>query len=72
MKIYYPYPSDKPEKKYYIITKSEKKYILALLECLILQYIKMKIVKIDIFSAMKKMNLNFGINQELTPLHFGL
>jgi hypothetical protein len=25
MKIYYPYPSDKPEKKYYIITKSGKK-----------------------------------------------
>jgi hypothetical protein len=25
MKIYYPYKSDKPEKKYYIITKSDKK-----------------------------------------------
>ena len=25
MKYYFPYPSDKPEKKYYIITKSEKK-----------------------------------------------
>ena len=25
MKYYYPYKSDKPEKKYYIITKSEKK-----------------------------------------------
>ena len=28
MKYYYPYKSDKPEKKYYIITKSERKYIL--------------------------------------------
>ncbi len=25
MKYYFPYKSDKPEKKYYIITKSEKK-----------------------------------------------
>ena len=25
MKIYYPYKSDKPDKKYYIITKSGKK-----------------------------------------------
>jgi hypothetical protein len=25
MKLYYPYKSDKPEKKYYIITKSGKK-----------------------------------------------
>ena len=25
MKIYYPYPSDKPEKKYYIITKDNKR-----------------------------------------------
>ena len=25
MKYYFPYPSDKPEKKYYIITKNEKK-----------------------------------------------
>ena len=25
MKTYWPYKSDKPEKKYYIITKSEKK-----------------------------------------------
>ena len=25
MKIYYPYPSDKPDKKYYIITKDNKR-----------------------------------------------
>ena len=25
MKIHYPYPSDKPEKKYYIITKDNKR-----------------------------------------------
>ena len=28
--------------------------------------------KIDTFYAMRKMNLNFGINQELTLLHFGV
>ena len=25
MKYYFPYPSDKPEKKYYIITKDNKR-----------------------------------------------
>ena len=40
---YYPYKSDKPEKKYHIITKSEKKvYFGHRLPRLILQYIKMK------------------------------
>ena len=39
---YYPYKSDKPDKKYYIITNNEKKYILVKLEHLILLYIRMK------------------------------
>ena len=39
---YYPYKSDKPNKKYYIITNDNKKFILVRLVILILQYIKMK------------------------------
>jgi hypothetical protein len=39
---YYPYKSDKPNKKYYIITNDNKKeFILARLLHLILHYIKM-------------------------------
>ena len=38
---YYPYKSDKPNKKYYIIT-NDNKIILVLLVILILQFIKMK------------------------------
>ena len=32
MKYYFPYPSDKPEKKYYIITKDNKRVYLGLLK----------------------------------------
>ncbi len=39
---YYPYKSDKPNKKYYIITNDNKKFILVQLDILILQFIKMK------------------------------
>ena len=39
---YKPYKSDKPNKKYYIITNDNKKFILVLLDILILQFIKMK------------------------------
>jgi hypothetical protein len=40
---YYPYKSDKPNKKYYIITNdNEKRLTLVLLDILILQFIKMK------------------------------
>ena len=42
MKKYFPYKSDRPDKKYYIITNDNKKVYLVLLECLILQFIKMK------------------------------
>ena len=45
---YYPYKSDKPNKKYYIITNDYKKFILVLLVILILQYIKMKLAKVHI------------------------
>ncbi len=39
---YYPYKSDKPNKKYYIITNDNKKFVLVRLVILILKYIKMK------------------------------
>ncbi len=39
---YYPYKSDKPNKKYYIITNDNKKFILVLLVILILQYRNVK------------------------------
>jgi hypothetical protein len=39
---YYPYESDKSNKKNYIITSDNKKYILGLADLVILQFIKMK------------------------------
>jgi hypothetical protein len=39
---YYPYKSDKPNKKYYIITNDDRKFILVPLVILVLQCIKMK------------------------------
>ena len=58
MKKYFPYKSDKPNKKYYIIN--------------ILQFIKMKQESKDILIDIRRMNINIGINQELIHLHFGL
>ena len=42
MKKYFPYKSDRPDKKYYIITNDNKKFILVRLQHPILQFIKMK------------------------------
>ena len=39
---YNPYKSDKPNKKYSIITNNNKKFILVRLEPLILHFMKMK------------------------------
>jgi hypothetical protein len=39
---HYPYKSDRPNKKYYIITNDNKKFILVLVDIVILLYIKMK------------------------------
>ena len=39
---YFPYKSEKPNKKYFIITKDNKKFILVRQALLILLYIKMK------------------------------
>ena len=72
MNKYYPYKSDKPNKKYYIITNDNKKFILVRLPPLILQFIKMKQESKDILIDIRRMNINIGINQELIHLHFGL
>jgi hypothetical protein len=37
---YYPYKSDRPNKKYYIITNDNKKFIFGSVDILITQYIK--------------------------------
>ena len=49
-----------------------KKFILVPVIILILQYIKMKQDVKDMLLAMRKMNLNTGINQELIHLHGGV
>ena len=49
-----------------------KKFILVRLELLILLFTKMNNGNNDILIDTRKMNLNIGINQELTHLHSGL
>ena len=39
---YYPYKSDKPNKKYYIITNNNKKFILVIQITVTTLFIKMK------------------------------
>ena len=65
-KIYYPYPAKDGTHKYYIITKSGKKYILELLIILILQYTGMKKERTDILKGIRIEKI--GQNQELTQL----
>ena len=60
---YHPYKSDKPEKKYYVITNSGRKFILGLLACLILQNIRTKQENKDILIDIKIMKC--GLNQVL-------
>jgi hypothetical protein len=63
MNYYYYYKSDKPEKKYYIITKMGKHiYVLVRLPRLILLNIKMKKEKLDILIGTSIMKI--GVNQE--------
>ena len=64
-KIYYPYPAKDNIHKYYITTKSGKRYILDNVVHLILQYIKMKKEKKDIS---KDTIMKIGQNQELIQL----
>ena len=69
MNKYYPYKSDKPNKKYYIITSDNKKFSLVLLVILILKYIKMKKENWDIS---KDIIMKTGLNPELMAQGFGL
>ena len=73
MKHYFTYAANDGKHQFYIIAKDNKKvYFLVRLMYLILQFIRILNEKIDTFYPMRKMNLNFGINQELTLLHFGV
>ena len=56
---YKPYKSNKPDKKYYIITNDNKKYILVRLEHLILRIIKMSNGNKDI---LKDIQMKIGQN----------
>ena len=67
---YYPYKSDKPNKKYFIITKDNKKFILVLVDIVILLYIKMKQENKDILIDIKIMRT--GLNPELIQPGFGV
>jgi hypothetical protein len=67
---YYPYKSDKPDKKYYIITNSGKKVYFGQAGYLILQYIKMKQENKDILIDIKIMKN--GLNLVLIPQGSGV
>jgi len=57
MKKYFPYKSDKPNKKYYIITNDNKRFILVPVIILTLQYIKMKQENKDILIDIRRMRI---------------
>ena len=70
---YHPYKSDKPGKKYYIITNDNKKVYFGQASASDFTIHKDEARKqryIDIDT--RKMNLNNGINQELIHLHGGV
>ncbi len=67
---YYPYKSDKAEKKYYILLNQKRKYILDRLTPRILQNRKILKENKDILNAMKK--LRIGPNPVLILLDFGV
>ncbi len=71
MKIYYPYPSDKPEKKYYIITKDNKRVYFGAAGMSDFTIHKDEERKQRYIKDMKKMNLNSGINPVLILLVLG-
>ncbi len=54
MKKYFPYKSDRPNKKSYIITNDKKKFLLVPVIILTLQYIKMKQENKDILIDSKR------------------
>ena len=54
MKYYYPYKSDKPEKKYFIMTKTGKHIYFGQASASDFTHHKMKIEKIGIFYVIRK------------------
>ena len=72
MKYYFPYPSDKPEKKYYIITKDNKRVYFGAAGMSDFTKHKDEDRKNRYIIDMKKMNLNSGINPVLILLVFGV
>jgi hypothetical protein len=64
---YCPFTSDKPNKKYYIITNDNKKVYFGQAGHSDFTIHKDEARK----HRHKKMSLNIGINQELIHLHFG-
>ena len=72
MKHYFPYPSDKPEKKYYIITKDNKRVYFGQASASDFTKHKNEERKNYILIGTRKMNLNFGINPVLILLVFGV
>ncbi len=70
--MYHPYKSDKPGKKYYISTDDNKKVYFGQASTSDFTIHKDEQRKQRYINRHKKMNLSFGINQELTLLHSGL
>ena len=71
MKKYFPYKSDKPDKKYYIITNANKKVYFGQASASDFTLHKDEASKNLYINRHKKNELNFGINQELIHLLFG-
>jgi hypothetical protein len=72
MKYYFPYPSDKPEKKYYIVTKDNKRVYFGAAGMSGFTIHKDEERKQRDIKRHEKMNLNSGINPVLILLHSGL
>jgi hypothetical protein len=68
---YYPYKSDKPNKKYYIITNDNKKVYFGASGYSDFTIHKDEARKQRYINRHKKMRLNIGIKRGLIHLHFG-
>jgi hypothetical protein len=71
-RIYYPYPANDGKHKYFIISKSGKKIKFGQNGASDFTIHKDEARRQRYINRHKKMSLNFGINQELIPLHSGL
>jgi len=68
---YFPYKSDRTDKKYYIITNDNKKVYFGQASASDFTLHKNEASKNLYINRHRKTNLNSGINQELILLHFG-